>query len=598
MKSNKSRRLPRWLWLLIGVVLLVSSIPAIVGWAQAPEGSTYLGVEWNMDDHAVYAAWMKQAQEGRMLFENRFTTDEQPGLTIHVYFWFLGTLSKVTGISVAMHLGRLLFTAFALIALFRLVSWLINDDTARLIAMTISVFGGGLGWMFWSRYGHEGPIDVWQPEAFLFPSVLTNGLFAASLWLILVVLNKMIAARDSWTPVVPGAIALLTLTNIHTYDTLLIALISVGWLVSMIVSGTANLAWVSRCVAMAAGALPAVGWFVYVRSIDPVFLERANTPTPSPPPISVLYGLLPLLLLAVVAMLADQSDDRIRIRWLPAVLFSAFLVTVIVTCTSMRSEDPYAVAPFMICFALAITVCATFKTRNVALGLVFAWAVVAIIAIYYPGLFQRKLGMMIALPYGILAGLGLALVISKIRSAPIRAVSVGAIVLALSLTSIRWIQRELEMIHDNVSNTTVHRVFLDKDSSEILRLLLIRRAEGEVLLARPGVPVRLGDDKYDVAIPDLNPILTGWAGVKTYAGHWSETPRYSERREELSRSLFNPQTATLDSIREMIKKSGASYIVLPVQQELAAYVVSLEAFVGVSHEVLYKGETFALLYIE
>jgi arabinosyltransferase C len=598
MESNSNKLLPRWLWLLIGVVLLLSSIPAIVGSAQTPSGSTYLGVQWNIDDHAVYAAWMKQAQEGRLLFENRFTTDEQPGATIHLYFWLLGTLSKVTGISLAMHLGRLLFAAFALIALFRLVSRLTTNDTVRFLSMTLGVFGGGLGWMLWRRYGHEGPIDVWQPEAFLFPSLLTNGLFMASLWLILVVFNKMIAARDSWWPVVAGAIALLALTNIHTYDTLLIALISLAWLVSMIASRTATVAWVLRCLVIAVGALPAVGWFVYVRSIDPVFLERANTPTPSPPPMSVLYGLLPLLILAVVAMLADQRKDRLRVRWQPVVLYGAFLVAVVVACTSTRSEDPYALAPFLICFALALAVCATFRTRNVALGLFFAWAVIALIALYYPGLFQRKLGMMLALPYGVLAGIGLAFLLARIRSVPIRTVSAGAIVLVLSLTSIRWIQRELEMIYDDVSNTTVHRVFLDKDSSEILRLLLSRKVEGQVLLARPGVPIRLGDDKYDVAIPDLNPILTGWAGVKTYAGHWSETPRYNERREELSRNLFNPETSTSDSIRELIKKSGATYVVLPVQPELAAYVVPLKAFEGLSHEVLYKGDTFALLHIE
>lgn len=589
--------MPRWFYFLAIVVVVLTTLPSLVGWLQTPEGSTYLGIQWNLDDHAVYAAWMKQAQEGRFFFENRFTTDEQPGLTIHLYFWLLGLVSKVTGIVIAMHVGRIVFSLLALFALYRLVSKLTTNETSRALAMFLAVFGGGIGWLMWKRYGHDGPIDVWQPEAFVFPSLMTNGLFAVSLWLILVVLNKLLDARESWKPVVPGALALLVLTNIHTYDVMLIALISSGWLVSCVLSHTATLLWVTRSFVIACGALPALAWFLYVRSVDPVFVERANTPTPAPPPMSVLLGVLPLAVFALVAIAFTKSQDEAKQRWLPVAILVILGVTFNYVCDGMRAEDSFAAPPFIICYAIALIACAAFTTNNPIWSLFFAWMAISIVAPYYPALFQRKLGMMMALPYGVLAGVGLALVATRIRSIPIRIVSVGTLLIILSLSSLRWIQRELQMIRNDVSNTTVHRIYLDRDASEILRMVTNMKGEDDVLLARPGVPVNLGDDEYDVVISDLNPIMTGWAGVKTYAGHWSETPRYSERREDLSSRLYNLTTATPESISEIVEKTGATFLILPVREDLRPFVVPVAVFSGLPREVLYTGDDLILLRI-
>ena len=53
------------------------------------------------------------------------------------------------------------------------------------------------------------------------------------------------------------------------------------------------------------------------------------------------------------------------------------------------------------------------RPEKPGLALVAAWAFVGIIAPYFPALFQRKLTMMLSIPWGILAGIGVAMILEK-----------------------------------------------------------------------------------------------------------------------------------------------------------------------------------------
>ncbi|MCH8274700.1 MAG: hypothetical protein IH851_07915 [Armatimonadetes bacterium] len=596
-------RLPKWFWLLAIAALALSSLPYVYGWARTPEGSTYLGVHTNFDDHAVYAAWMKQAQEGRFFFENRFTTDEQPRLTVHLYFFTLGNLSRVTGIPLAMHIGRLLFGLLFLVQLYRLVCRATESDFVRRVAVSVAVFGAGTGWLYWARYGHNGPIDVWQPEAFVFPSLMTNGLFCVSLWLILVVWNSILDAKESWKPVLAGAAAMLVLTNIHTYDALTIAIVAVGLLISQAAAGQATIGWIGRAAVIAVGALPPALWFIYVRANDPVFAARADTPTFSPPFFDVLAGFGPLLLLALAATWVFRRGSG---AGEPSGRGAAAAVGVLALFTGiMLSQSGYTAsalwvqAPaWLLLFLVGGFFCYLLRPANPAYGLLFSWMVLGIIAVYYPGLFQRKLTMGLQLPIGILAGLSIGWALERVDRGGLRRASALAIVFILSLTSLRWIQREVQMAQENLSNTTVHTIYLDEDVAAILRYLRKNAEPGEVLLAMPGVPARTGPDSFALLIPDLNPVITGWAGLKTWAGHWSETPGYSERRAELMDAVYS-STSNPETFRTIVGMTGARFVIIPVSETAAQ--------LGVPHALawvfepgmtpVYAGESFTLLEV-
>mgnify|MGYP006184294005 CR=1 FL=1 len=55
------------------------------------------------------------------------------------------------------------------------------------------------------RKGRRKSPAFWQPEGFVFPSMLTTSLFMASLCLILVIFTSFLDARKSWKPVLQAA---------------------------------------------------------------------------------------------------------------------------------------------------------------------------------------------------------------------------------------------------------------------------------------------------------------------------------------------------------------------------------------------------------
>ena len=187
-------------WLALAVTLLVA-LPTLYCFAIKPAGYSYLGIQYNLDDHMVYAGWMRQAMEGHLTFENRFTTDPQPGLTLHLYFLLLGWIAKIAGIPLTMTLARLGFTYLSVILLGRLVEFVTDRTYPRKLALALSVVGGGIGFLVWHNFGtaivkpnndflagmllSRLPVDIWQPEGFFLSSAFTNSLFMVSLCLIL-----------------------------------------------------------------------------------------------------------------------------------------------------------------------------------------------------------------------------------------------------------------------------------------------------------------------------------------------------------------------------------------------------------------------------
>jgi arabinosyltransferase C len=93
-----------------------------------------------------------------------------------------------------------------------------------------------------------------------------------------VVLVSAIDAQKSWKSVIPGAIALGILMNIHSYDVMLIGLILFGFLITIIAQKEFSGIWLGRIAAMCAGIIPGAYWFLHTLATDPVFQERAATP--------------------------------------------------------------------------------------------------------------------------------------------------------------------------------------------------------------------------------------------------------------------------------------------------------------------------------
>lgn len=593
---------------LAAVVTLLALLPYLFAVGIQPNGTLYLGTPFNSDDHMVYAAWMRQAQEGRFLFDNRFTVDPQPGLTVNVYFWLLGLISRATGIVAASNLSRAVFTFSFVLLLWQVVRRSRLDVFSSKFAMVLGVFSGGLGFLVWHNFGRllvrpltqpfgflfgqYLPIDVWQPEAFVFSSMLTNGLFMVSLCLMLVVILAVLDARSSWRPVLWGIPAMGVLMNIHSYDVLLLGFVFAGLLVACIRQGLFEWAWFLRVLTICSGMVPGALWFVHVLQSDPVFQSRAATPTFTTGVPTILGGLAPGIVLVTIAFWTSPDSGAKR-RWA-----TMAWVMVLATCgfAAYRTGDHYAfpMIGWIGLFVFSLAICVLLSRKDIVWNLLTAWVVLGIIAPYAPALFQRKLAAGLVIPFAVLGCVGLSTLMRRFERQQ-RNLVAGFFIVLLCASSVLWFRREFELIRDNVSTTTVQPAFLSKDGVRIVEILNQDLRPRRVLVAVPGVPNPTTEpDRFGYPlVPDLNPIVTGLAGVYTYAGHWSETPQYADRRNESMKELFLASSSQSQR-KAFLDRIEANYVI-SINPE--TYPGSPFADLRNLGEIQYAGNQFILVRI-
>ena len=577
----------------------------------------YVGFPFGTDDHMVYSAWMRQAMEGHFFMDNRLTTDVQPGITVHVYFFVLGLLAKALGIPAASVASRLFFTGLFVSILFKLTERLGWKPEVQRLACIMTVFGGGIGFLVWHTFGQVIvnqapapisdllggllPIDVWQPEGFVFPSMLSNGLFMVSLCLILQTFTSILEARDGWKPVIFGAISIGILMNIHSYDALLIALVMVGFLATAIYQKVATIDWIAKAILIGAGAAPAAFWFVKVLKVDTVFQARAQTDTATANFKAVLFGYILLIIPALIGLAnRPASDDSTKKRRLAGAGLAVLLIAGMYVA-AFNSKDRYFLDATGWGLSMLVAVASTVLLcdENDTLNLFIAWALIGTTAIYFPGLFQRKLTMGLSIPWAVLAAYGIHALVAK-QDRAIRTLATVLAVVVTSATSIRWLSRELFLIKSNASNTSVQALYLEPDVVKILDYLN-KQTGRHVFVAPPGVPSVAfqnhtqegGSDPITPIIPDLNPIASGLTGVYTYAGHWSETPNYNKRRSLLTKLYYGKVSD--GERRSILHQIKADYmLVLEANPNLPIPTIKQSAM----GETVVKGTRYSLIHVK
>jgi arabinosyltransferase C len=226
------------------------------------------------------------------------------------------------------------------------------------------------------------------------------------------------------------------------------------------------------------------------------------------------------------------------------------------------------VPAWTICFLVAAVAVALVSTKNSAKNLILSWAMIGVVAIYFPALFQRKLSEGLSIPWAILALEAIRDLLSS-RTGQEKRLVVALASLVCGATSVRWFLEEIQLAKINVSTTTVHEVYLSADEKQIVDAL--NQIKGRrVVAAPPGIPAKLFAENSTEPLPDqfgtpiigdLNPVLSGLTGAYTYAGHWSETPDYNRRRTEIQK-LYLAKTSDEERLA-ILKKVGLTHLVAP-----------------------------------
>lgn len=327
----------RWAALTAAGIVLLMSLPYLFGWWLRP--ADYMGHVYNADDANVHLSWMRQAAEGRWLFTDRFTSEAQQPQFTHLLFLLLGKIGGLFGGSyrallVIYHLTRVVAGWGVLVVVYLLAAFIYPERETRRTALLAVGLSSGLGWWLWKLLGvgdrsvdfgvpiatPEGGVylPLLMPEAITFLSLYTFPLFAVSLLLLvgayLLFLRALDAARVK-VAVAAGVLALI-LGQIHSYD---ILPFYVALALYVVLLGILGRRWPLREAGVAAVvvavSLPAPLYQYLVFRSNPVFQQKALTPTLSPPLAQYLltYG---VVLLAAIVGAACLRRKQHRHGWL------------------------------------------------------------------------------------------------------------------------------------------------------------------------------------------------------------------------------------------------------------------------------------------
>jgi hypothetical protein len=581
-KSNAALRDRYWAWGIAVAVMLVTLVPYLIG-ANMSNGRIFMWLGYNLDDGCVYLSWMRQAQEGSWRVFNLFTTDPQHGMALNPLFLVLGRVASLTGLPLiaVYHGARMLFGVGLLALVWEFIRQTIADDRARKLAFLFVCFSSGLGWLpnWWDVIGTETPIDKWQPEAITFLSLYLNPLFLCAMILQVGIVALLLRgmqtgkARYALAAGVCGFVLGLT----HSYDIITMAAIWLGYLVVQTVvvlrQGKAHGVDAGRNARTALGrswlqallasilTFPAV-LYVYIQYVtEKVFHERANSLTLSPPLAWIILGYGLTLALAIAGVIALRSASASAASAVPVEMppvTSEETPSTDGKTDTVTAEDAAPEVP------LAPPVASPRWTTSAEAGrLLIVWVLANVAISYLPHTnFQRKMLQGTHFPIALLAGIGAswlmqtpALKRSRI-SFPFAAI---VLTLALSLTNIRFVLRDMAHYEANVAQTGVHRTYLQSGEIQALEWITANSPSDAAIQPLPWVTIT-GEHQFavsDVALPCFTP---GLIGRHVYCGQWSETPDYAAKLHELSRFAL-PNTSD-DQRIALLRKMKVRYLVI------------------------------------
>jgi len=486
-------------------VMLVTCIPYAVAWWFEPLDTVFPWTMFNSDDHGVYFAWMRQAADGHLLFRNLFTIEPQRGIYLQTYFLALGQLARIPGIDVPLvyQFGRVFFGIVTLVLVYRLGAFFTADTFARRSIFWTTVVSAGLGWLMWAdKEIQYRPVDVWQAEAFTFPSLYANGLFAVSLALMLGLVVCMLQAEEKgWRWAAGAGVCGLLIGNIHSYDVIQLTAIWVAYLaLRWVVTRRFPRRELGYGLIAAAIAAPSVAHMAWLYATEPIFKARANVPTLTPPLREYLlgYGLLLPLAAAGIWRLWPRFESRPDADALP-----------------LRQLLP------------------------------IAWGVVGMLIIWLPCPFQRKLIMGEHVALSVLAGTTVAWLSQRVGGGrPHVPTAFAVAVLALlSPSNVQYMARDLRLaLRENATSTGAHPAYWPIGDIQAFQWLHDH-----------------SDPEARVLTWPLNGVLApAYSGRRVYAGHWGETPDFKARYGESFRFYWGVGGA--DARRDFLRRNGINYV--------------------------------------
>jgi hypothetical protein len=341
MKASTENKAIYWLFFL---VVLLTSIPYLVGFASQTGEWRFSGFLVGVDDGNSYIAKMLRGSMGDWLFRSPYSAMEQEGLLVFLPYLLLGKLAAPpathTQLVVLFHLFRIIGLAIYMAGINRFVRLFDLTPLSRLMAIFLATVGGGTGWilLFFQRSlpGDGIPLEFNSPETFGFLSVFSLPHLAAATGLLFLALEKYLRAFSQplenriSSPILAQGGLFIFLTGFFQLIDVAIGLFLVGIiLLTKLIQEKFHLRdfW-NEGKGVFLSLLPALGWVVYVLVVsatDP-YLKGWNAQNTIRSPHPVYY--IASLGILYIFLAINYTRMRVAIYSLQNILLLIWCISV------------------------------------------------------------------------------------------------------------------------------------------------------------------------------------------------------------------------------------------------------------------------------
>jgi hypothetical protein len=175
---SKSERY--WVLGFGAIMMLITSLPYILGYANQTESWQFSGFVISIEDGNAFIAKMLTGTMGNWLFRTPYTAYPQRGFLIFLPYILLGKLVSSPGtheqLVAIYHLFRFASGILAIAATYDFLSFFVESPRYRRLGLVLATLGGGLGWLLvalnmrnWMGFL---PLDFYSPESFGFLGLL------------------------------------------------------------------------------------------------------------------------------------------------------------------------------------------------------------------------------------------------------------------------------------------------------------------------------------------------------------------------------------------------------------------------------------------
>lgn len=498
------------------LVMLITTLPYLVGALHSNDAWTFSGFLFGADDGNSYLAKMRLGARGDWLFTMRYTHEPHDGALLFLPYILLGKLAGlfagaddpdlVTVLILAFHAARIVFGFTLLLVSYRVTAVFLPRPQTRMTALILIALGGGLGWLL-ALLGQDDlldslPVDFYIPEGYSF--LVLFGLPHIALSRTAMLLGLLLLFRALSTPDDPRAWLRWTLPAglcwavmglcVPFYVPVLYLVLGFWGLASW--ARTRRFPWALfwRVVSAAVIALPVLIYTFVVFETNEVMAHwSSQNNLPSPHPLHYVFGYIVIGVPAVLALRwAWRRGGRSRSDW------------------------PYL--------------------------LLVSWVVMMPLLVYLPINVQRRLAEGVIVPLSILAAAGLRLVFLR-RHAWLRA-RTAVLTLALLTTILLLLGGTFSAMNQ------ARPLFYDRTDTRAMARLNAQVPQNSVVLSTK----------------ETGNILPAHTNLVAYAGHGPETLKGKKKIDQAERFFSGDMPP--DERHALLKHVDYVYFG-PLERELA-----------------------------